>query len=163
MFKRFPLFATLMVLGLGFLACDEAETPEETKQVAAASYSGTLSVDQLDSTFYDTDSVVVSIEPVAISSAAGDFTFLRIMMHQVRFSPRMPMSLDMTINDVTYVAGEDGFALSGDSIVPFAMGGPFPTYLITDLQGVVKDNELTVSMTCGRFPMTYSGSLVVEP
>jgi hypothetical protein len=37
----------------------------------------------------------------------------------------MPIALDMTINEVAYVSGDNGVALSGDSIVPVAMGGPF--------------------------------------
>jgi hypothetical protein len=163
MFKRFPLFATLMVIGFGFLACEETETPDENKQVTAASYSGTLSVDQLDSTYYDTDSVVISIAPQTDTTEAGTATNVCIVMKQVRFSPRMPLTLDITLNDVAYEAGDEGFALSCDTLVPYAMGGPFPSYLITNLHGLIKDNELTLSMKCGRNPLTYSGRLIVEP
>lgn len=185
MFKHFFFFTTLLVVSFGFLACEETETPDENKQVAAssysdtllvtadtllcgdfvaaASYSGTLSVDQLDSTFYDTDSVVISIAPQADTTEAGTATNVRIVMQQVRFSPRMPLTLDITLNDVAYEVGDDGFVVSCDTLVPYAMGGPFPTYLVTNLQGLVKDNELTLSMKCGRYPLTYSGRLIVEP
>lgn len=163
MFNRFLFLASLLVLSVGFMACEEADTDDGTQQVTAASYSGMLSVDQLDTTFYETDSVIVTIEPLTDSTEAVSTTHVRIVMHQVRFSPRMPIALDMTINEVAYVSGDNGVALSGDSIVPVAMGGPFPTYIITNLQGLVKDNELTLSMKCGRYPLTYSGSLLIEP
>jgi hypothetical protein len=164
MFKKITLFASLMVFGFGFLACDESDDNlDEKKEVAVASFSGTLSVDQLDSTFYTTENVVVSVEPLVDSTKTGAYTRLRMVMHQVRFSPKMPLSLDMTVNNVSYVANSDGFALSGDSLMPYAMGGPFPSFVITNLQGVVTDGELTMSMKCGMYPLTYTGSFVAEP
>lgn len=153
MLKQRFFFLALVALGFTFLACDEPDPEQEQPGVTEATYSGTLSVDQLDSTFYVTENVLVSVKPVEASNS------LRLVMHQVRFSPRMPLSLDMTIEGLTFVTDMDGgFNLSGDSLVPLAMGGAFPAYLIKNLTGHLSDNVLNLSLTCGQYPMTYSGS-----
>lgn len=42
--------------------------------------------------------------------------------------------------------------------IPYAMGGKFPKYTITNLSGTVNDGTLSVSMNCGSSPVTFEGS-----
>lgn len=164
MIKKTFLLAALLMTGLAFTACEETEVPEETPPAeVAASFKGTLSVDQLNGSFHVTEDIVVDIEPQTDSIGSGEVRYVNILMNQVSFSPRMPLRLDMTISGVSYLSSEDGYALSGDSIVPLALGGPFPDYIITGLQGVVVDGTLTLSMQCGSYPLTYTGTLIMEP
>lgn len=114
-------------------------------------YVGILTVDQLNGSFFTMDSV-------SISMTANDTTnTMNMVMYQVKFSSRMPIKLDMTVRDLAYVSNQHGYVLSGDSIVPFAFGGPFADYTITQLNGSIADDSLIVSMNCGRYPLTFKG------
>ena len=52
---------------------------------------------------------------------------------------------------------EDGM-ISGNEIIPYAMGGPFEKYKITNLTGAMTDKTLRFEMVCGEYPTKYSGS-----
>ena len=69
----------------------------------------------------------------------------------------MPISLTMTVNGISGVEQNGVVALSGDSIVPMAMGGPFPNYTITNLSGVLTADSLNISFKCGTYPLIYKG------
>lgn len=114
-------------------------------------FVGTLTVNQLNGTFFVMDSV-------SISMTDNDTTnTMDMIMYQVKFSSRMPIKLDMTVRDIDYVSHQGGSVLSGDSIVPFAFGGPFADYTITNLNGTIAEDSLTLSMNCGRYPLTFKG------
>ena len=54
-------------------------------------------------------------------------------------------------------AGDKVIILSGDDIVPFALGGNYPDYKVTELQGEVVGDKLTVSLKFGGIQTTYEG------
>lgn len=75
-------------------------------------------------------------------------------MKKVKFAERMP-EMDITIPGITV----EGTALSGDGIIPTAMGGPFPAYTITNLTGTITDKSISLEMMCGTYPLSFSGTL----
>ncbi len=79
-------------------------------------------------------------------------------MYRVQFAEAMPVKLDMTIPGVECKSVGERIELSGERIIPLAMGGEFPRYTITSLRGTLTDSELQLSMNCGEFPLTYSGT-----
>jgi len=52
--------------------------------------------------------------------------------------------------------------LSGDNIIPLAMGGEFPAYTITELTGEITPQTISCEMMCGTYPLTFSGIIVGE-
>jgi hypothetical protein len=76
----------------------------------------------------------------------------------VSFSAKMPVKIDMEIPNVEYQNEDGKITLSGNNIVPFAMGGEFPKYTVTNLSGTVNNGTLSVSMNCGESPTTFVGS-----
>ena len=153
--KQFLFSLIAVALVFSVTSCKESEddnggqnNPEVTNQYTLV---GTLTVDQLNGSNYVMDSVRIAITP---NDTLGTMT---MVMYQVRFSSRMPVKLDMTVRNINYVSNQDGFVLSGDSIVPYAMGGPFAAYTITDLIGTLTDDSLRLSMNCGIYPMTFKG------
>lgn len=115
------------------------------------SYIGTLVVDQNNGTFYTQENVRVEVAQV-------DETTVEIKMFQAKFAERMPLNLDMTIAGVTFRARISKIEISGDNIIPTAMGGPFPAYTITNMTGTVSASSIDFSMICGNFPLTFQGN-----
>ena len=59
-----------------------------------------------------------------------------------------------TIAHLVYPFGR----VKGDGLVPYAMGGPFEKFTITELNGKITDNSFTLNFICGEYPVTYSGT-----
>lgn len=150
--KHLKFMTALLAAGMIFVACnkDEDETPEQQQVPAKESYVGILSVDQNNGTFYVQEDVIVDCTP------SEDHSFV-VTFNQVSFSERMPVKLDMDIPNVEYSEADGKITLSGNSIVPLAMGGEFAKYTITNLTGTISGGTLSLSMNCGDYPLTFTG------
>lgn len=144
------MFSALCALTL-ITACENGDNndlpnnPEETK-----CYKGTMVVDQNDGTFYTQEDVEVDYE-----IKDGKLNFV---MYKVKFASGMPIKLDMVVEGVDYTESNDTYTLSGDGIVPYAMGGPFEKFTITKLEGEITDTAFTLDFMCGEYPVTYEGA-----
>ncbi len=139
------------------VACDKSE--DDSVQIPVdKTFLGELSVDQTDGTFFRQQEVQVRYE---MNTDATPVT-MNIYMYRVRFAEAMPVKLDMTIPAVDFSVADGAIELSGDGIVPLAMGGEFKQYTITGLRGKIEDGRMTLSMTCGSFPLSYAGLAVYD-
>jgi hypothetical protein len=132
-------------------ACTE-DGSDQDDSTTVSNFEGLLTVDQLNNTFFTKDSVQVMLTE---GTESGKYD---LVMYQVKFSSRMPVTLDMTVNGIDAVADANGYSLSGDSIIPIAMGGLFPSYTIYDLTGHMTKDSVKLSMKCGTYPLTYAGA-----
>ena len=123
---------------------DLPNNPDESK-----CYKGTMTVDQNDGTVYTQEDVEVDYE------IKGDK--LNFVMYKVKFANGMPIKLDMVVEGVNYTEVNGTYTITGDDIVPYAMGGPFEKYTITNLTGIITDTEFTLDFMCGEYPVTYEG------
>lgn len=148
--KLFKSLLSVACAALCMVACDNEDnkTPQKPKPKG---YVGELSVDQTDGTFFKQ-------QGVSVRYGINDDHTIDIYMYRVQFAEAMPVKLDMTIPGVECNAVDGRTELSGERIIPLAMGGEFPRYTITGLRGTLTDSELHLSMTCGEFPLTYSGT-----
>lgn len=146
------------MISLTAIACDKDDEPEKelpTPTPVQNSYLGTVTVDQNDGTVFKQQNVEVKYD---IADIAG--SKLDIYMYKVKFAEGMPINLDMTIPAVDFTVSGERIDISGDGIVPLAMGGEFPRYTITDLSGTIENGTMSLSMTCGVFPLSYVGTAV---
>lgn len=145
------LLLTVFVL-FSFAACNnnEPETDPEVK-IENGTYMGLLSVDQNTGSVYTQDSVCVKVE-------INENKTLNLVMEKVKFSQYMPVTLDMTIPKVTTETINNSLVLSGDSIIPIAMGGEFSKYTITEITGTLTNEKLEMTMMCGVYPLSFSGT-----
>lgn len=139
------------------VACDKSEDDSVLIPVDKT-FLGELSVDQTDGTFFRQQEVRVRYE---MNTDATPVT-MDIYMYRVQFAEAMPVKLDMTIPAVEFAVADGVIELSGDGIVPLAMGGEFLQYTITGLRGKIEDGRMTLSMTCGTFPLSYTGIAMYE-
>lgn len=143
-------FLLLSLLSLAFVACENGDNnalppkPEEGE-----CYTGTMTVDQNDGTTYTQDEVQVDYEILD-----GKLNFV---MYKVKFADGMPIKLDMVVEGVDCIGAVGHYVLTGDNIVPYAMGGPFEKFTITNLVGAITNDTMTLSFMCGEYPVTYSG------
>lgn len=148
--KKSILF--MFALSAVLVSCDKSkkENEEPVKALVSTDYSGTLTVNASSGAF-DTDSVKVSYIATEKADSAS------IILYQVKFSPRMPLSLDVTVPGIVVTMTEKGAILTCDSIVPLAMGGEFPNYTVKGFEGEIINNELTFSLKFGSTPTSYHG------
>lgn len=145
---RFTL--SLMATALMFASCENGEhNTLPTKPEDTECYIGTLTVDQNDGTFYTQEDVKIDYEIID-----GKLNFV---MYKVKFASGMPLKLDMVVEGVDCLGAVGNYVLAGNGIVPYAMGGAFEKYTITNLVGAITNNTMTLSFKCGEYPVTYEG------
>ena len=104
---------------------------------------------------------LIQRRPEALGTVRGEAGYevgegiVDITLYGVSFSPRMPMTLDMTIPGVKCAKTPGGYSLSADSIVPVALGRPFENYMVTKLSGSLTDKGLSMKMEIGGCPSDY--------
>lgn len=82
-----------------------------------------------------------------------------IGFEDVKFVPQMPVTLDVTIPEVSYVEKDGQIEFSGDGIVPLSGGIlPFPKYTVTALSGTLTKSRLRLTLNFGDYPVTYEGT-----
>jgi hypothetical protein len=146
--KHLVKWALLAFMILLFSSCKKDEpAPVPVK----ADYLGTVTV-----TFrgegVDTDKIEVNFTPSADGKTAD------ILIKKIKFVPQMPVTLDITIPGVTLTAKNNGFELSGDGLVPLAMGGEFPQYTVSGLYGLVAGDKISFLLKFGDYPTKYTGT-----
>lgn len=149
--KRVSLLFSLLAMVVMFASCENGEHNNlPNNPVEKECYIGTMTVDQNDGTFYTQEDVKVDYEIYD-----GKLNFV---MYKVKFASGMPIKLDMVVEGVDCLGAVGNYVLAGNDIVPYAMGGPFEKYTITDLIGAITNKTFSMSFMCGEYPVTYEGT-----
>jgi hypothetical protein len=150
--KKLSIIFSMLLSVVISTSCTNGENNDLPKNPEDNScYKGTMKVDQNDGTFYTQEAVEVDYE---IKNGKLNF-----VMYKVKFASGMPIKLDMVVEGVDYESyNTDCYTISGDGIVPYAMGGPFEKFTITELSGEITDTSMTLSFMCGEYPVTYEGA-----
>lgn len=148
--KLIRLTLSLVAAALLFASCENGDNNSLPPQpVEKECYVGTLTVDQNDGTFYTQEDVKVDYEILDGK--------LNLVMYKVKFADGMPIKLDMVVEGIDCLGAVGNYVLAGNGIVPYAMGGPFEKFTITELVGAITNNTMTLSFKCGEYPVTYEG------
>lgn len=75
----------------------------------------------------------------------------------------MPVTIDVTIPAVPVDRRENAIFFSGENIVPMALGGEVPRYLVTALSGTIEKDSISFSLNFGDFPTRYSSRISTLP
>ena len=150
--NKIKYFFTLIFASLAITSCENGENNElPNNPVENSCYKGTMVVGQNDGTTFTQKEVEVDYE------IGGDGK-LNFVMYKVKFATGMPLKLDMVVEGVDFTETDGVYTLSGDGIVPYAMGGPFEKFTITNLAGEISDNAMSLSFICGEYPVVYNGT-----
>lgn len=126
-------------------ACSKNEPVKIIETPAETVYSGTMTV------------VAGGKDNVSENVNLQDDGTATIIFNKVKFVPQMPVSLDVTVPGVKCEIRENEIILSGNDIVPLAMGMPYAKYKVTSLNGKITAGKLTVSLNFGEFATSYVG------
>lgn len=143
--KHLLLLAWLLA---GVLSCYKAPQKEDIPDEHL--YIGTVSVDFEGSTF-DNESIYVACVPSEDGSSAD------IVIYRIKFVPRMPVRIDVTIPGVQLRESGGKTLLSCDDVNPLAMGGEYAKYRVSGLEGSLAGNELSFSLNFGDCPTRFTG------
>lgn len=130
-------------------ACSKNEPVKIIETPAETVYSGTLTVVAAGK-----DNVSENVKVNVNLQEDGTAT---IIFNKVKFVPQMPVSLDVTVPGVKCEIRKNEIILSGNDIVPLAMGMPYAKYKVTSLSGKIIAGKLTVSLNFGEFATSYVG------
>lgn len=154
--KKF--FFLLPLLAVLLSACNNSKSdPDAPQPSAGVTYIGTLhdiyvvpdTVTGLnDSIPFTMENLEVTVTP---ESVAGLYS---IFFNKVKFAETMPVNLDITVPGVSI---NDNGAVSGEGIVPIAMGGEFPQFTVSGLHGRCTADSLTLDFKFGTYPTSYVG------
>ena len=135
-----------VAISFSLIACGSKE-PEIILPEPAGELTGSFSIVNSDGTTFSMDAIRAGYE---ITGNTVDIT-----LYSVSFSPRMPRTLDMTIPGINCALTAGSYSLSGDNIVPTALGRPFENYMVTGLTGTLTDTGLALKMQIGGCPSEY--------
>ena len=144
------LFMTVALL-LSQSCTKENGSNEESLVANEYEYSGPMTV-----TAGGSDNVS---ENVAVECLLDkDAHTMKILFHKVKFVPQMPISLDVTVPDVSYSEKGGTVTFSGDGIIPLSGGTvPFPKYTVTALSGTMTATGISLRLNFGDYPVAYTG------
>ena len=145
-FLKAFLFAVVLVVAA---ACSKNEPVKNIETPTETVYSGTMTV-----VADGKDNVSETVKVTVSFQEDGTAT---IIFNKVKFVPQMPVSLDVTVPGVKCEIRENEIILSGNDIVPLAMGMPYAKYKVTSLTGKITAGKLTVSLNFGEFATSYVG------
>lgn len=134
------------------IACSKND-PEEVVEPKDGSYVGTVTVNSTSGEVFDNENIEVAFTP------SEDGKTATLVMYQIKFTPKMPMTLDVTIPDVNISVEGQEIKLVCAEVIPLAMGGPFEKYKVTDLEGKIANGKLTFSLNFGATPTSFAGTL----
>lgn len=140
------LFAAVLVVAA---ACSKNEPVKIIETPTETVYSGTMTV-----VADGKDNVSENVKVNVSFQEDGTAT---IIFNKVKFVPQMPVSLDVTVPGVTCETRENEIILSGNDIVPLAMGMPYERYKVTSLSGKIISGKLTISLNFGGYATSYVG------
>ena len=143
----------IMVILTLFSSCRTPLTPEE--KARGKEFTGTISVEYQGSV-NDSDNVKVRFLP------SEDGTTADITIYRIKFVPKMPVTIDVTIPSVRISGTEDNLILEADNIVPLALGGKYEKYTVYGLEGSQSGRGLEFSLKFGEFPTRFRGRLTEQ-
>lgn len=138
-------------VALFLIACGK-ETTDAPMLPEVADYVGTVSV-RYNAEPFDNEGIHVNFTPAEDGQTAS------ITLHQIRFVPQMPVTIDVTIPGIVLLKGKDKISLSCEKCIPLAMGGEYPKYTVTDLRGEIVGDELAFSLNFGDYPTSFKGRI----
>lgn len=123
----------------------------ETPESETADYTGTVSV-EYEGEIFDNEDIKVHYV------LSDDGKAAEILIYRIKFVPKMPVRVDVTIPDIQVVRDGGRTLLYCDDLNPLALGGEYPKYRVHNFEGEDSDHGLQFSLLFGEYPTWFSGS-----
>jgi len=140
----------LSFLALALAACHKSD-PELVPDSEADMYVGTVTVLYEGEEFDNVDKQVKFTPSIDGTSAS-------LTIYKIRFVPKMPVMVNVTIPGIKVEQSGEKTLLSCDNVVPQALGGDYPKYLVKEFKGEISGSRLTFSLYFGEHPTSFEGT-----
>lgn len=137
-------------MALLFKGCTKIDPDNEAAEEAY--YIGTVSV------LYNGETVDNENIKVKFTQLEDGVT-ATIKIYRIRFVPKMPVRVDVTIPNISMDTNNDVITFSCDKVIPLALGGEYPKYTVTNLNGEVVGSTLKFDLNFGEYPTSFVGQL----
>lgn len=144
--QLFAVLALVSIVGCIKIAPDTPAGEED------ADFVGTVTVIYEGEPF-ENENIRVTFMPDADGRNAS------IKLHRIRFVPKMPVTIDVTVPGLAVSSEAGKTVLSCERSIPWAIGGEYPKYTVTELSGEIVGEELTFSLNFGEYPTSFKGYL----
>lgn len=138
-----------VLAAMALIGCGKAE-PETPIVPEVSDYTGTVTVMYQGEPF-NNENIKVNFTPAEDGKTAS------IIIYQIRFVPQMPVTIDVTIPNVAVQSTTEKILLSCERTIPLAMGGEYPRYTVTNLEGEIVGKEMSFSLNFGDSPTSFRG------
>ncbi|MCR5351454.1 MAG: hypothetical protein K6E35_03040 [Bacteroidales bacterium] len=145
------LFAALAAVAL--IGCGKID--DKPVSPTQAEYVGTVGVESSRGHF-DNENIVVEFAPAEDGKTAS------ITINKIKFTPAMPLTLDVTIPGISVLSSTDKIELSVQEVIPYALGSEYPKYTVTNFKGEIVGDRMSFTLNFGSTPTSFSGTLVSE-
>lgn len=147
----------ILAAATALVACNKnnPDSPEEQKKAAfaKANFFEVTGTNTVPSEQYTQDSVKAFVY-------VTENQFVTVELYGIGFSSRMPLTIDMSIEDIDCTRTAERITLKGDSIVPMMGDRPFDRYIITNLSGYITPDSLVIVNNYGSFEnCKYAGKI----
>lgn len=138
---------------LALVSCHKTPQPHELPPQNL--FLGTVSVDY-EGGVVDNPGIRVACLP------SPDWKQADIIIYKIKFVPKMPVRIDVTIPAVKASQKDDEVLMSCNNVIPLALGGEYPKYNVTDFRGSLKGDVLSFSLNFGEYPTRFTGTRITE-
>lgn len=124
---------------LTFAACGDDDKNDDSPKQSEMSFIGKVDV---NNGYYYQDSVESKMK---FGNSLADFT-----LYKVRFSSHMPVTIDMSLDNMIYKVNGSDTTISYDSIIPKVAGNPMNKYTMHNLAIKVTKDSIFFNALCGE-------------
>ena len=147
------LLIALAICSFTFVACDDDDDDEKvTNKTYVSTFNGDVYVGE--------DLVASGIDVTLTSKTKNESC--DVMMYGVKFSPNMPMTMDMGIESLSYVVSNGDTIATGSALHPTVGGNAYNSYTFNNIECIYNAETLTLSMEVesnhGPMTMSFSGN-----
>lgn len=147
------LLIALAICSFTFVACDDDDDDNKvTNKTIVSTFNGDV---------YVGENLVSSDIDVTFTSKTKNKT-CDVMMYGVKFSPNMPMTMDMGIEGLSYVVSNGDTIATATGIHPTVGGTAYDSYTLNNIECIYNAETVTMTMDVesahGSMTMSFSGS-----
>ena len=150
------------MLTFGLSACDDddeekVETSGDEEKVETPSDTSVSYLGQMVVAFQGTNIPTDSVNVVA--NVNKDSSLVSLDWKKVKFVPQMPVTIDLSVPNITAKKESGKIVFAADSIIPTMLGNEVAKYAASDIKGEIFGDSISLSLKFGSFPTSYKGIL----
>lgn len=145
-------YALIAIIFVAFTSsCSKDDNNISLDDLGSIAYEGNMNITKDGTTTYSDPSAVVN------NSFNKKGSTITIDLDGIKFDNKMPITLDITLNNIPYSIKDDIVTFSVSSVVPTVAGKQYEQYTFTNLQGKMSFDGMEYSANCMGYKIEFKG------